>query len=69
METHPGLFVHLVLEVAEGPADLRHALALSVAAQRARLFLRYTDAHNISPLKHQQSSAHTSLFAVDGTVA
>lgn len=68
-KTHPALFVHLVLEVAEGPADLGHALALGVAAQRARLFLRYTDAHNISPLEHQQSSAHSSLLAVDGPAA
>lgn len=55
-KTHPGLFVHLVLEVAEGPADLGHALPLSVAAQRARLFLRYTDAHNSSPLKRETAA-------------
>lgn len=36
---HPGLFVHLVLEVAEGPADFRRTLSLSVAPQRARLLL------------------------------
>lgn len=45
MFSHPGLFVHLVLEVAEGPADFRHALSLSVAPQRARLLLWYAGTH------------------------
>lgn len=47
LETHPGLLVHLVPEVAEGAADLGGALGLGVGvgvrvgvgvAQRSRLF-------------------------------
>lgn len=45
LKTHPGLFVHLALEVAEGPADFCHTFSFSVTAQRARFFLWYTDAH------------------------
>lgn len=39
------LFVHLVLEVAEGAADLCHTLSLSVTTQRPRFLLRYTAVH------------------------
>lgn len=39
MFSHPGLFVHLVLDVAEGPADFGHALSLCIGAQRARFLL------------------------------
>lgn len=52
---HPGLFVHLVLEVAEGPADFRRTLSLSVAPQRARLFLWYTGTHT-------HTHTHTFIF-------
>lgn len=37
--SHPGLFVHLALEVAEGPADFCHTLSLSITPQRAGLLL------------------------------
>lgn len=45
MFPHPGLFVHLVLEVAEGPANFCHTLSLSVTPQRPRLLLWYTGTH------------------------
>lgn len=50
IKTHPGLFVHLALEVAEGPADFCHTFSFSVTAQRARFFLWYADAHKTLPL-------------------
>lgn len=39
MFPYPGLLVHLVLEVAEGPADFCHTFSFSVAPQGPRLLL------------------------------
>lgn len=39
MFSHPGFFVHLVLDIAEGPADFGHTLSLGIGPQRARFLL------------------------------
>lgn len=61
MFSHPGLFVHLVPEVAEGPADFRHTLSLSVAPKRARLLLWYTGTHTQTDIFYPQTAANTRL--------
>lgn len=61
MFSHPGLFVHLVPEVAEGPADFRHTLSLSVAPKRARLLLWYTGTHTQTDIFYPQTAAITRL--------
>lgn len=43
MFSHPGLLVHLVLDVAEGPADFGHAFSLSVGPKRPGFLLWYAD--------------------------
>lgn len=63
-ETHPGLFVHLVLEVAEGPADFCYVLALSVAAQGPRLLLRYADAHTFDHESREEQPERCTLKPV-----
>lgn len=45
MLSHPGLLVHLALDVAEGSADFGDAFSLSVGPKRPRLLLWYADSH------------------------
>lgn len=52
MFSHPGLLVHLVLNVAEGPADFGHAFSLSVGPKRSGLLLRYADTHTHTHTKN-----------------
>lgn len=48
MFSHPCLLVHLVLDVAEGPADFGHAFSLSVSPKRPGFLLGYADLHTHS---------------------